>query len=58
MRQRQKAQSIMEYLLVFGGIVLAVIVGAQVMNRKTAASYNTSGGVIDNATSKLNNIVG
>lgn len=45
--RKRKAQSIVEYLLVFGGIVLAVLVGAKVMATKANQQMNTAGDVVN-----------
>lgn len=42
MVSRKKAQSIVEYLLVFGGIILAVLLGAKMMAQKAEQQFNTS----------------
>jgi len=52
MKRRTKAQSIVEYLLVFGGIVLAVLIGAKVMADKAKTQMDTSGLVVNRGSSK------
>jgi uncharacterized protein (UPF0333 family) len=53
MKKRTKAQSIVEYLLVFGGIVLAVLIGAKVMADKAKNQMDTAGAVMNKAESTM-----
>lgn len=53
MRRKTKAQSIVEYLLVFGGIVLAVLIGAKTMADKAKEQMKTSGAVMNKANSTV-----
>jgi hypothetical protein len=54
MKQRKtKAQSIVEYLLIFGGIILAIMAGTKMMSQKTKAMMNTSGQVMNKTAEKV-----
>jgi len=50
--KKKRAQSIVEYLLVFGGIVLAVLIGAKILADRTNEQMKTAGAVI-NKTSNV-----
>lgn len=49
-RRKTKAQSIVEYLLVFGGIVLAVLIGAKTMADKAKDQMKTAGAVMNKSS--------
>lgn len=52
--RKRKAQSIVEYLLVFGGIVLAVLIGAKVMAEKANQQMETAGKVVNKTDDMVN----
>jgi len=49
MRKKTRAQSFVEYLLVFGALILAAIIGSKMLAVKTQSQMNTSGKVMDRA---------
>lgn len=56
--KKTRAQSIMEYLLVFGGIVIAIMAGVKIMGNKTKGMMNTSGEVLNQSAQKVSGILG
>lgn len=47
MQKHNKAQSIVEYLVLFGVLVIVILVGAKSMASKTQRQYITAGKVVD-----------
>lgn len=52
LRKIRKSQSIVEYLLVLAGIILAVLWGANLLANRTRGQLQTSGDVV-NATDNV-----
>ena len=50
----RKAQSIVEYLLVFAAIVLAVLFGATKLGKAAKGQAATAGNVVNRTTEKVN----
>jgi hypothetical protein len=49
----RRAQSIVEYLLVFAAIVLAVLFGANVLGTNARTNFTTSAGLTTNVTNRV-----
>jgi uncharacterized protein (UPF0333 family) len=56
--RKVKAQSIVEYLLVFGAIVLAVIFGAQQLGNSTKTQMAASSKTINKVDTTLSKVMG
>jgi len=51
----RRAQSIVEYLLVFAAIVLAVLFGANVLGTRSRENFGTIANLTNNTTNRLVN---
>ena len=58
MKQKKKAQSIVEYLLVFAGIVLAVLVGANMLAQGTKRNMTAANASLGVAATHLEQKMG
>lgn len=54
----KKAQSIVEYLLVFAGVVLAIIWGANNLGGKAKEQMQTATKAVNNTTSRMGSKLG
>lgn len=52
------AQSVIEYLLIFGALVLLAVVGARHMGKKANRSYETAESVASQSADELANAFG
>lgn len=52
-KSKKRAQSVVEYLLVFGALVIAVLLSLNMMSGKYKRQYETSGTAMDSAIDKL-----
>ena len=57
MRFNKKAQSIIEYLLVFAGVTLAILYGVKVMTTKSKTHMDTTAGAIDKADERIRSVL-
>ena len=57
MRFNKKAQSIIEYLLVFAGVTLAILYGVKVMTGKSKSHMDTTAGAIDKADEHIRSVL-
>jgi uncharacterized protein (UPF0333 family) len=58
LKRKSKAQSIVEYLLVFGGIVLAVLYGAKKLADSNKAQMELNQKVVNKTANTINTTLG
>jgi len=52
-KKKSKAQSIMEYLLVLGGIILAIVIGSKYMAQGAKGQMQTAGQLVNFSGNKV-----